>query len=191
MRNIVLASASPRRRELLSQLKLPFEVDVSGLEEKAPPGMGPHHLVRELSLHKAQAVAARHGNAVIIAADTIGLIGGIILGKPRSEEEARQMLKSISGRRHRVITGFTILDTMSGHSLSRSVETIVHIRRLTPAGISAYVRTGEPLDKAGGYAIQGVGAVIVEGIEGDYSNVVGLPLAALAASLKEFGVNVL
>ncbi len=114
-----------------------------------------------------------------------------IIGKPHTNVQAREMLRALNGKTHLVITDFTILDTETGKVLSRSVETKVHMSELTLEEIESYIRTKEPLDKAGGYAIQGRGAVLVERIEGDYSNVVGLPLSALAESLKEFGVNVL
>ena len=121
-------------------------------------------------------MAARHKSAFIIAADTIGVIGNKILGKPHTENEACKMLNEISGKSHAVITGFTVLDSATNKILSRTVNTKVYIRKLTKQEIDAYVKTGEPLDKAGAYAIQGLGAVIVEKIEGDYYNVMGLPL---------------
>lgn len=191
MRKIILASSSPRRRALLEQIGLEFEVDVSVREEAPSDGREPHRLAREISLKKAESVARRYPDAVIIAADTFGVIEGRIIGKPGTEDEARAMLASLSGRAHTVITGFTVLDTRNGKSVTHSVETTVFMKQLTAAEIEGYVRTGEPLDKAGSYAIQGLGAVVVDRIEGDYSNVIGLPLSALAGVLKEFGVNVL
>ncbi len=191
MKKIILASASPRRKALLEQIGLKFTVDAAAQEDTGLAGQEPHRLAREISLKKAESVAGQYPDAIIIAADTIGVIDGQILGKPESESEAQAMLASLSGKSHTVITGFTVLDTLTGEAVSRSVETIVHIRRITKSEIKAYVQTGEPLDKAGSYAIQGLGAVLVEKIEGDYFNVMGLPLAALAKVLKEFGVNVL
>ncbi|MBI4296514.1 MAG: septum formation inhibitor Maf [Chloroflexi bacterium] len=191
MKKIVLASASPRRAELLSQAGLKFEVDPSEYEEEIIAGLGPHELAKRLSLEKAKRVASKYRNALVIAADTFGVLQGKILGKPKTGAEAKQMLEMLSGQAHLVITGFTIIDTETDKTVSRSVETKVYFRELTPAEIEAYVKSGEPLDKAGAYAIQGLGAVIVERIEGDYFNVIGLPLSALAESLKEFGVNVL
>ena len=191
MKTIILASASPRRKELLEKIGLKFEVEPSNHEEDIGSDLEPHGLARKISLEKAQAVASRHKNAIVIAADTLGVFRGKIVGKPRTEAEARKMLAMLSGKSHRVITGFTIIDTDSNKTLSRTVETKVYFRKLTPEEIDAYVKTGEPLDKAGAYAIQGLGAVIVEKIEGDYYNVIGLPLSALAESLKEFGVCVL
>jgi len=191
MKEVILASASPRRKELLEKLGLKFRVEPGNYQEDISEGAEPHELAQKISLAKARAVAARHRNAIVIAADTFIVLGGRIMGKPHTEEEAREMLKAISGRPHSVITGFSIIDTDKNKTLSRAVETRVDIRRLTPAEIDAYVKTKEPLDKAGAYAIQGLGAVFVERIEGDCSNVIGLPLSALAGALKEFGINIL
>ncbi len=191
MKTIILASASPRRKELLAKIGLKFEVEPSNDEEELSPGLEPYELAKSLSLKKAERVAKNHRNALVIAADTFVVLEGQILGKPKTESDARKMLSAISGRQHSVITGFTIIDTESHKVLSRSVATRVYIRKLTANEIDAYMQTKEPLDKAGAYAIQGLGSVIVEKIEGDYFNVVGLPLSALAEALKEFGVNIL
>jgi len=191
MKRIILASSSPRRKELLEQIGLRFEVEPSDYEEDIVPGSEPHEMARKLSLGKARAAARKHRNALIIAADTFVVLGDRILGKPHTNAEAGRMLRDLNGQAHSVITGFTVIDTETGKVLSRSVETRVHMRRMTLKEIDSYIRTKEPLDKAGGYAIQGLGAVLVERIEGDYSNVVGLPLSALAESLREFGVRVL
>ena len=191
MKTIILASASPRRKELLERIGLKFDVEAGNYEEEIIAGIEPHELVRQLSLKKAQAVAVGHKNVIIIAADTIGVLGNKILGKPHTEDEARKMLKEISGKPHTVITGFTILDTATDKVLSETVDTKVYIKQLTLPEIDAYVKTGEPLDKAGAYAIQGLGAVIVEKIEGDYYNVMGLPLNALVEALKEFTINIM
>ena len=191
MKEIILASASPRRKELLEKLRFKFAVEPGNCEEDIDPELEPHEIVRRLSVLKAQSVAAGHKNAIVIAADTIGLIGNKILGKPHTENEARKMLSAINGKPHTVITGFTILDTATNKILTNTVDTKVYIKKLTKSEIAAYVKTGEPLDKAGAYAIQGLGAVIVEKIEGDYYNVMGLPLNSLVETLKEFGINVL
>jgi septum formation protein len=190
MKKIILASASPRRKELLEKIGLKFVVQPSDTEEAFDSGLEPHELVRQISLKKAKTVAANHKNAIIIAADTIGVIGNKILGKPRTLNKAAQMLNEISGRSHLVITGLTVLDTATNKSISRTVDTVVFIKKLNKQEISAYVKTGEPLDKAGAYAIQGMGAIIVEKIEGDFYNVMGLPLQALTEILQEFGVDV-
>lgn len=175
----------------MERLGLRFEIVSSDIEEVVDPQLTPPEMAVAFSRRKAGAVARRHPDAVVIAADTLGVLDGCILGKPGDAEEARRMLKSMSGKAHSVFTGLTVIDGVTGASESRSVETVVRIKRLTDREIEAYVRTGEPLDKAGAYAIQGLGAVIVEGIEGDYYNVIGLPLAALADTLKRFGIDVL
>jgi septum formation protein len=191
MKKIILASASPGRKELLEKIGLEFEVDPSNNREDTSSSLKPHDLAKSISREKALAVASKHKSAIVIAADTFGVFEGKIIGKPNTEAEARKMLAILSGKSHLVITGFTIMDTETNKILSRSVETKVHIKRLTTEEIDAYVRSKEPLDKAGAYAIQGLGAAIVEKIEGDYFNVIGLPLYALTESLKEFGIHVI
>jgi len=191
MKKIILASASPRRKELLKKIGLKFEIDPSNSEEELDLSLPPHELAQKLSLAKAQAVAQKYRHAIIIAADTFGVFRGKVLGKPHTPAQAKKMLQRLNGKSHLVITGFTIIDTESKWSLSRVVTTRVCFRKMTESEIDAYVRTGEPLDKAGAYAIQGLGSLLVARIEGDYFNVIGLPLSALAQSLKEFGVNIL
>lgn len=191
MKTIILASASPRRKELLKRIGLKFKVDPSNYEENISSELEPHELAKSLSLEKAKLVAEKHMNALVIAADTFIVFEGKILGKPRTETEAKEMLETINGKPHSVITGFTIIDTENNKALSKAVETKVYIRKLSSNEIDAYVESKEPLDKAGAYAIQGLGSVIVEKIEGDYFNVIGLPLSALTESLKEFGVHIL
>jgi len=191
MKTIILASASPRRKELLEKIGLRFKVEPSHYEEDMHSELEPHEFARKISLEKAAAVASKHKNAIVIAADTFIVFGGQILGKPHTESDARKMLGTINGMSHSVITGFSIMDTGKNKTITKSVETKIHIRKLTPAEIDAYVKSKEPLDKAGAYAIQGLGAVFVERIEGDYFNVIGLPLSALTEALKEFGINIL
>jgi septum formation protein len=191
MRKIILASASPRRKELLEKIGLKFEVEPSNYAEDMHSRLSPDKLARAISLEKARAVARKHKNAIVIAADTFIVFRGKIMGKPNTEAEARKMLMALRGKSHSVITGFTILDTEENKVLTKSVETVIHIKKLTPEEIDGYVKSKEPLDKAGAYAIQGLGSVIVERIEGDYFNVMGLPLRALAESLTEFGIHIL
>ncbi|MEW6142565.1 MAG: Maf family protein [Chloroflexota bacterium] len=191
MKKIVLASASPRRAELLKQIGLKFVVDPSNHEETLGNDLPPERLVMVFSLKKARAVARRHRNAVVIAADTIGVLNGKTIGKPRSAADARRILQKLSGRTHSVTTGLTVIDTDSGRIATRAVETKVHFKKLTSGEINAYVKTGEPMDKAGAYGIQERGAIFVDRIEGDYFNVIGLPLCALAETLKKFGVEVM
>ena len=189
MKRIVLASASPRRKELLEQIGLQFEIEPSNHDEELHHDLTPHEMARALSIEKAQVVASKYKDAIIIAADTFIVIGERIIGKPHTDEEAREMLAFLSGKSHLVITGYTVLDTDEGKQVTNSVETTVYMKTLTSGEVESYIATGEPIGKAGAYAIQGLGAAFVEGIEGDYSNVVGLPLNALATSLKEFGVT--
>ncbi len=188
---IILASASPRRKELLELIGLQFKVDPGDYKEDMNLKLSPHELARALSLEKAKSVAGKYNNAIIIAADTFVIIRGQILGKPHTEEEAKRMLVLLDGATHSVITGFTILDTDTGKRISRSVETKVTFKKLTEKEINAYVKTKEPLDKAGAYALQGLGSILVKRIEGDYFNVIGLPLYPLAECLAEFGIQVL
>lgn len=190
-KKIILASASSRRKEILEKTGLRFTVDPGNCEEEVCSSAAPRQLARVLSLKKAKAVSGRHKDALIIAADTFIVVKGRILGKPHSAKEARRMLRILSGRKHIVITGFTILDTTLDRKVSRSVETKVYFRHLSPEEIKAYIASGEPLDKAGAYAIQGLGAALIRAIEGDYFNVVGLPLSALGEELKKFGIRIL
>lgn len=200
-RKIILASASPRRKELLEKIGLAFTTDPGNYPEELPSRIPNNKecskeltvedLVKSISTGKAMIVGRKYRDALIIAADTIGVLRGKIIGKPKTEEEAKEMLQAMSGKSHRVITGFTILDSANHKMVTHAVETRVYFKKLSRDEIDRYVKTGEPMDKAGAYAIQGLGAVLVEKIVGDYYNVMGLPLSALATSLKEFGVNVL
>ncbi len=191
MKRIILASASPRRKEILEKTGLKFRVDTGDYEEDMGLGLEPHELARFLSHEKVKAISGKYKDALVIAADTFIVFRDKLLGKPRTKKEAGRMLKTLSGKAHSVITGFTILDTGSKKKVSRSVETKVYFKRLTAGEIEAYVNSKEPLDKAGAYAIQGLGAIIVRKIEGDYFNVMGLPLSTLVENLKKFGVHVL
>lgn len=191
MRTIILASASPRRKELLALIGLKFKVDVSDYEEDLGHKLKPHELAKFLSLEKARAVAHKYKDALIIAADTFIVFRGRLLGKPHTDKEAMRMLTLLNGKLHSVITGYTVLDTHSGKKSSCSVETKVWFRKMTDEELRAYVKTGEPLDKAGAYAIQGIGSLIIKKIEGDYFNVIGLPVASLAVTLKKFGINIM
>lgn len=186
---IILASASPRRRELLKKTGLAFRVDAGPHEESMRSGLTPRALARYLSYEKAKAVAGKYKNSLIIAADTFIVCRKKILGKPHTADEARRMLDALSGRSHSVITGFTVMDTETNKTISRSVETVVSFRKLSTEDIESYIRTGEPLDKAGAYAVQGAGAALVRKIEGDYFNIVGLPLNDLVRVLRKFGIR--
>lgn len=170
---------------------LKFRVDVSDYEEDLGLKLKPSELAKYLSLEKARAVAHKYKDALIIAADTFIVFRGKLLGKPHTEKEAMRMLTLLNGKLHSVITGYTVIDTSSGKRSSSAVETKVWFRKMTANELRAYVKTGEPLDKAGAYAIQGIGSLIVKKIEGDYFNVIGLPVASLAATLKKFGIDVM
>lgn len=191
MLKIILASASPRRKELLGKLQIPFIVEASNYKEDNNLKLEPLELAKALSAGKAEAVAERHKgeDTIIIGADTFVVLDNKILGKPHTPEKAKEMIKKMSGRVHSVITGFTIINAKSGKKVSRAVESKVCFRKLTDKEIEDYVSTGEPLDKAGAYAIQEAGSVLIAKIEGDYTNIVGLPLPALIEELKNFGIN--
>jgi septum formation protein len=187
---LILASASPRRRDLLAQIGLTFTVEVPDFDEGAVTAPSPAALVEALSRGKAEQIAARHGpDALILAADTVVVLDGNILGKPRDEGDARAMLAALQGREHTVFTGVTL--TGGGKTVTFHEAAAVRFRPLTGGEIAAYVRTGEPLDKAGAYGIQGFGATLVAGLRGDFYCVMGLPLCSLARELKGFGIDVL
>lgn len=188
-RQIVLASTSPRRRSLLNQMGLSFTVADPG-EVETSTALDPSTRAVENASRKVESVAADHPHSIIIGADTIVVLGGKILGKPWSMTEARDMLRSLRGAAHTVITGLVVLDTNTGRRESRTVETRVFMRDIPDDEVEAYLSSGEPLGKAGGYAIQGSGAVFVERVEGCFFNVVGLPVPALYDILKVFGVSV-
>jgi len=189
--NIVLASASPRRRELLSMLGVKdFQIIPALGEETAEPGLSPEALVCALSLAKAQEVASKCSEtALVLAADTIVVLDGQIMGKPANKKDALRMLSALSGRAHTVFTGVTVM--RNGETRTEFEQTQVRFRTMTEREIVAYIDTGEPMDKAGAYGAQGIGALFVEGIEGDFFNVMGLPLCRLSKMLEKLGVNLI
>jgi len=189
MRKLVLASASPRRAELLRQLGLTFDVVASGLAEEDREA-DPAALVKLLAISKAKAVAAKVADGVIVAADTVVCLDGELLGKPQDAKEAAGMLASLSGRRHEVLTGVAVIRQPEGLLCCHVEKTAVTMREISREEIARYLASGEPYDKAGGYGIQGKAAVFVEKLEGCYFNVVGLPLAALCRLLAEVGVQI-
>ena len=196
MVDYILASASPRRRELLERLGIDFDVVVSEADESAIPKNIPVKLyVQELAMIKASASAKQvlaNKNAIIIAADTVVTLDGKLLGKPKNKPDAFNILKSLSGREHEVYTGICVMRIRDAKTVCRAVKTTVRFKELTDEKIHAYIATGEPMDKAGAYGIQGIAAVLIDGIDGDYFNVVGLPLAALSDVLeKEFDIEIL
>ena len=178
---VILASQSPRRRELMGLLNIPFSVRTAEVAETLLPGLSPEEQAKHLSRIKAQAVA-RPGE-IVIGADTIVVAGRHILGKPTSARQAEKMLKALSGKTHKVITGVTVLFHRGSVSLAQTTQ--VTFRKLTEKEILDYIATGEPMDKAGAYGIQGGAAKFVESIRGDYFNVVGLPVCALSQILDE------
>lgn len=174
---VILASGSPRRKEILTAMGIDYTVEVSDVDETTS-GM-PEEMVIELSARKARSVAVRHPDSYILAADTLVFGDAEVLGKPKSEQDACRMLTALSGSWHDVYTGMTLINTNNGSEISRAEKTRVHFVSLTQEEIEQYVRTGEPLDKAGSYAIQGMAGMFIDRIEGSYSNVVGLPMAAV------------
>jgi len=216
---LILASSSPRRKELLAALGLTFTIDPSDADESFAPGTPPDEVVRMLALRKAESVAARHEQGLVIGSDTIVVLDGAILGKPVDEADARRMLAMLQGRGHAVYSGVAIVDAATmrearqstseeaelgdigryrvltetpdggpqaviGHSVSK-----VTFRPMSDGDIEAYVKTGEPLDKAGSYGVQGLGSVFVEKIEGDFYTIMGLPLNLLYQMLLKFGIS--
>lgn len=181
---LILASGSSRRRELLDLMGLTYTVETPDVDESFSGR--PSETVMEISRRKAAAVAARHSDSIIIAADTLVFADGA-LGKPHTPERAKEMLRSLAGNWHHVYTGITVINTRSGRILRNVDKTRVHLVPMTEQEIDAYVATGEPLDKAGAYGIQGMGGMFVDRIDGSYSNVVGLPMSMLRIMLAQVG----
>lgn len=193
MRTIILASSSPRRKQLFESLGLSCKIVPSNIEEKMNPRLGPSAQAMSLSLQKAQKVAEKYigKDVVLIAADSIVVVGDEQLGKPENPEDAKRMLRKLSGKKHFVVTGFTLLDCLTGKKSTKAVKTMLWMRKLTEPEIVAYVKKENTLDKAGSYTLEGLGALLFEKIEGDYANVLGLPIAAVSKELKKFGVYIL
>ncbi|QYY42113.1 Maf family protein [Aneurinibacillus thermoaerophilus] len=194
--SIVLASASARRKELLAGLGLTFIVQPSVASEVVEEEVSPEEYVTILAQRKARDVAFsladnENESFLVIGSDTIVVLDDTILGKPGHEEEAFRMLSSLQGRTHTVYTGVCIVETATGREKSGYRATKVTMRKLTPDKIRRYIATGEPMDKAGAYGIQGYGAMLVSHLEGDYFSVVGLPVALVSDFLEEFGVKLL
>lgn len=189
---IILASRSPRRKDLMAAAGMEFRVVAADIEEIPGPRETPEAFAARAAREKAEAVAARlpepKGDRIVIGCDTVVTIGGAILGKPADAAEAAGMLRSLSGRSHRVLTGLCVLQD-TGRFLTQVVETQVDFRALREEDIARYVATGEPMDKAGAYAIQGGAAHMVAAVRGSYTNVVGLPVAELVGLLAELGAD--
>ncbi|MGB9856928.1 MAG: Maf family protein [Dictyoglomaceae bacterium] len=192
MKKIILASSSPRRENLLRLIGLDFIVHPSNIEEdEGEDKKSPKEVVLKNALEKARAVSQNFSEAIIISADTVVVLDGKILGKPKDKESAINMLKRLKGRTHQVFTGIVVWEMPENRYFTRVVKSLVKMRDYSMEEIINYVETGEPLDKAGAYGIQGKGALLIEKIEGDYYNIVGLPLAPLCLLLKKVGVKVL
>jgi len=183
---IILASASPRRQALLRALGIPFKVEPSGIDETAIPWTGEREFALRAAMAKALDVAERHESSLVIGADTIVCMDGRILGKPRDRGEAREMLLALRGRDHKVITGICVAASWNRTQALHAVETLVAFRRFTQKTLEWYLDTGESLDKAGAYGIQEKGGRLVKSVEGDYFNVVGLPLECLLELMSRF-----
>ena len=186
---MILASKSPRRRQLLSMMGLEFTVQTADIDETMDKSQTPAHEVAAVSARKAAKIAVSHPDDVIVSADTIVVIDGKILGKPKDEADAARMLGLLSGRTHTVYTGLTV--HANGESKTQVVGTEVTFRDLSEAEIAAYIATGEPMDKAGAYGIQGYGSMFVSHLNGDYFCVMGLPVCTLAGMLRSAGVEIL
>lgn len=187
MKRLLLASASPRRAMILRQIGIDFEQIVSNIGDEQSDVTDPGGHVLALSRRKAEDVAQGTTEGLVLGADTVVVLDGCFLGKPGDRDTAKKMLRRLSGRQHSVFTGLTLIDLQAGRELGEYEETQVWMRSLSEEEIEEYVATGEPLGKAGGYAIQGLGATLVEMIEGCYYNVVGLPIVRLLKMLRQMG----
>ena len=181
---LILASASPRRKELLSAVGLTFKVRPADVDETGLPDENPRAHVRRLSAEKAAVIARRYPKALVLGADTIVVIDGQILGKPRDQKQARAMMRQLSNRKHTVFTGFTIACKQTGAAKTGVVQSAVYFKEISPDEMDWYVNSREPYDKAGGYAAQGMGASFIQAIRGSYTNVIGLPLCEVMEALK-------
>ncbi len=188
MKRIILASSSPRRRKLFAKLGLKFETAESKVRERKLPGKSAIEIAEFFSRKKALKVLRRNRSAVVIAADTVISCGERIFGKPSNRKEAEKMLSFLSGKKHSVITAFTVIDGDKKSEVTKFTETRVYFRKILPEEIKRYVATGEPLDKAGAYAIQGGASLFIKKISGDYYSVVGLPLYALSETLRKLSI---
>jgi len=185
---LILASSSPRRQQFLRELGIEFTVQTVEIDESCTDIESPEELVLRLSEEKALAVAVRNPTAYVLAADTVVVIGGEILGKPKDDEDAERILKRLSGKWHEVWTGFCIMKASAALNKKRAVMTKVLFRELSDNLCRAYVLSGEPSDKAGGYGLQGKGGFLVEQIDGSYSNVIGLPVAQVVDNLLQYEI---
>jgi len=192
MQKLILASSSPRRKDLLDQIKMSFEIIPSNVEENIGELKGtPADKVEELAYMKARDIANGLNEGLVLGADTIVVIGDEILGKPKDNNDAFDMLSKLSGKEHQVVTGLALIDTKTNITRIAHETTYIRFRELSSDMIRDYINSGETQDKAGSYAIQGIGAVLVEEIRGCYSNVVGLPLPKLNKMLEDFKIYIM
>lgn len=191
MRKIILASKSKQRKKLLKIIGLDFKIEKSNYIEDMTEKLPAHKLAQKLALGKAKNVAQKHKNAIVIGADTFVVLGKEFLGKPHTPQKAREMLKKISGKKHQLITGIAIIDTKKNKTITDYEITEVWMKKMSDKEIKKYIKTGEPLDKAGGYAIQKLGCLFIEKINGGYTNVVGLPINKIYEHLLKLDVDIL
>ncbi len=189
MKKVILASTSPRRKKIMEMLGIPFEIIPSEYEEDMTKDLSPEELVKELAYGKAADVAKNHPDAVVIGGDSFVVLGKRKLGKPKSEAEAFEMLTALRGSHHQVYTGTSIIDTATGNHEEFVVSLDVKFREYTDETINWYIKTGEPMDKAGAYAIQMKGAILIDTVAGDYIGAIGLPIAELYLRLPKYGVD--
>lgn len=189
-RKIILASNSEWRKKLLHQIGLNFEIIPSEYEEDMTAIEDPYDLVKFLALKKGEDVAKKYDNAIIISGDTFVVFNGKFIGKPKDVDDAKNTLRNFSGKTHEIISGFAIIDTKTGKTINDLGKAFVKFKELTDEEINNYVSTGEPLTKAGSYALMGKASVLIEKTEGDFYSIIGLPLNKVYESLKELGVNV-
>ena len=189
MRTIILASRSPHRKKLLTQIGLNFQVQESEYEEDMNHSRDPYKLAKFLALGKARDVAAHHEDAVVIGADTFITFNNKFIGKPKTKEQAKEMLNNFSGKTHKIISGYALIDTFSNEVVNNFGEALVKFKDLTKEEIDDYIATEEPMDKAGAYGLMGMGAVLIDRIDGDFYSVIGLPLNKIFFDLKKMGVN--
>jgi septum formation protein len=190
MRKVILSSASPQRKKLLEQIiGNDFQICSSSYDEAHVSDLTPEELVRHHSIEKAKDVASRFSDAIIISADTVIVLNAEVIGKPDSADRARRILQKLGGQRMQAITGMTLIDSKTGKIITESEVTDIWMKELSEDEITAYIRTGEPFGKAGAFAIQGKGALFIEKIEGDYFNVVGLPLFKLGKMLESMDIT--
>ena len=186
-RKIVLASRSPRRKRLLEQIGLEIEICESNFNEDSVKIADPIELAKFLALKKAEAVAARFDDAIIIGADSVVIFDGVALGKPKDEAQAKRILRELSGKENRGITGYAVIDTKNNVMVNNHSEAIVKFRNLSDEEINEYVATGEPLDMAGAYGLMDKGAILMESVSGNFYSIVGLPINEVYVELRKMG----